>query len=74
MLIKSIKEGEFMVIIDQKLCKGCGICVSLCPKQALALNEVNKSYYAHPDVCIHCGMCELWCPDYAIIVERESKE
>lgn len=67
------EKGDLVVIIDKKLCKGCGICIELCPKKVLAFDPLNKSYFAHPDQCIRCGMCELWCPDYAIFVEKNDK-
>lgn len=58
--------------IDAERCKGCGLCISVCPKGVLALGgELNsKGYYpayqAHPEICIHCTMCCLMCPDAAI--------
>jgi 2-oxoglutarate ferredoxin oxidoreductase subunit delta len=59
------------VVIDRDWCKGCGICVELCPKQALKLDDYGKAVWAEPDKCIRCGLCELRCPDLAIeLVER----
>jgi 2-oxoglutarate ferredoxin oxidoreductase subunit delta len=58
--------------IDIERCKGCGLCVSVCPKGVLAMSvELNtKGYYPayqeHPENCIHCTMCCLICPDAAI--------
>ena len=52
--------------INKNWCKGCGICVEFCPAEALALDEMEKSYLAYPDKCTGCGMCELRCPDFAI--------
>ena len=49
-------------------CKGCGICVALCPRQALIL-EKGKVAQTDEEKCIHCGQCELRCPDFAIYVE-----
>lgn len=59
-----------MVHIDEKLCKGCGICIELCPKKALGFNADRKSSFLEMGGCIGCGMCQLWCPDYAISVEK----
>lgn len=60
------------VVIKQKWCKGCGICVAFCPKQALAL-ENEKATLAAPERCIVCGTCELYCPDLAIVVDKTKK-
>ena len=59
--------------INQKFCKGCGICIEFCPKEVLALSDKGKVYEAQPDACINCGQCELRCPDFAIQVIKDSE-
>ena len=63
------------VKFDEERCKGCELCVSVCPTKILGLHEVNinlKGY--HPvcvideDKCIGCANCALICPDGAISV------
>ena len=49
-------------------CKGCGICVAFCPRQALVM-EKGLAVPADGDLCVACGQCEQWCPDYAIYIE-----
>ena len=61
------------IVIKEKRCKGCGICVVLCPKQVLAVSELGKVLVRHLDECIACGQCELRCPDYAIFVDKKVK-
>ena len=51
-------------------CKVCGICAAFCPKQVLAVNEVEKIEAVAEENCIKCGQCEMRCPDYAIFVEK----
>lgn len=59
------------------LCKGCGLCVSVCPKKVLVLatDQINKKGH-HPvtavneDACIGCAFCATMCPDCCIKVER----
>ena len=57
--------------IDPKWCKGCGICVAFCPKQALELVK-EKVTLKENNECILCGLCELRCPDYAIWIKEEE--
>ena len=52
-------------------CKGCGICVELCAKKVLVVNEVEKVEAPNEKDCIKCRQCELRCPDYAIFVEKD---
>ncbi len=56
------------VKINQKWCKGCGICTSFCRQEALALNEQGRAVLARPEKCNRCGLCEDLCPDYVLTV------
>ncbi len=60
--------------IKKGRCKGCGLCVALCPKNVLALDTLGKVYVKNPEDCIACGQCELRCPDYAIFVDKITDE
>lgn len=63
--------------VDDKYCKGCGLCVEACPKHIIALdkNRMNSKGY-HPaglidgGECIGCASCAAMCPDCAITVEK----
>ncbi len=59
------------IIIVSARCKGCNICVGLCPKQVLGLDKLGKVQIVKGEDCIGCGQCELRCPDYAIYVEKK---
>lgn len=59
---------------DLSLCKGCRLCVELCPTKAIIpLETVNKKGYKvikiEEDKCIGCGICYKTCPDYVFTVE-----
>ena len=65
------------VTFNEDRCKGCGLCVTACPKGivALAKEKINaKGYHpagvAEQDKCIGCASCALMCPDTVITVER----
>ncbi len=59
--------------INQKWCKGCGICAAFCPKKVLGLQN-DKAAVVNGEACIGCMMCELRCPDMAIQVVKEEKK
>ena len=60
-------DRQFSHVIRENWCKGCGICIALCPKSVLALSN-NKVSVEKPDDCIGCLLCENSCPDFAIEV------
>ncbi|HHW07301.1 MAG TPA: 4Fe-4S binding protein [Clostridia bacterium] len=63
------KQQEVPVRINTAWCKGCGICVFLCPQGVLKLKQ-GKAFVYDPIACVKCRNCELHCPDFAIQVER----
>jgi 2-oxoglutarate ferredoxin oxidoreductase subunit delta len=66
--------------IDSKMCKGCHICISVCPHNVLeASKEVDNRGFFLPvvvdlEACKVCRLCELECPDFAIAVVEEQSE
>lgn len=69
-------KGILKFIEDK--CKGCELCISVCPKNILLIHEseVNVMGY-HPisvidmEQCIGCASCALMCPDGVISVYTE---
>lgn len=62
-----------MVLINEKWCKKCNICVEMCPKNALGVNNEGNVFLADSDGCSHCSFCEWICPDFAIQVINEKQ-
>ncbi|MGO9740763.1 MAG: 2-oxoacid:acceptor oxidoreductase family protein [Roseiarcus sp.] len=60
--------AEVVVEINPAWCKGCDICVKLCPERALALDAEGIAYVKTPEACTGCRVCEWLCPDFAISV------
>jgi 2-oxoglutarate ferredoxin oxidoreductase subunit delta len=68
--IEATENQKVKISIIPRYCKGCDICVKLCPKQVLGL-EMFKVKVNNIDACIVCGACELRCPDFAIFIEKK---
>ncbi|NLM36727.1 MAG: 4Fe-4S dicluster domain-containing protein [Firmicutes bacterium] len=63
------------ITIDEERCKGCELCVSVCPKKILGMSERLNSQGYHfvetiGDGCIGCAFCARICPDVVIEVYK----
>ncbi len=65
------------VTFNTERCKGCGLCIPVCPKQIIALDTSAfnaKGYHVaavkEMDKCIGCASCARMCPDVVITVEK----
>ncbi len=62
------------VTIDVDTCKGCELCIYVCPPQVLKMSEdFNKVGYQYPillEGCTGCENCARICPDLVFEVYR----
>jgi 2-oxoglutarate ferredoxin oxidoreductase subunit delta len=78
-MAKKTERGR--IIIDRERCKGCYLCISVCPNELIIISQSlnQQGYYpAEPKdnvnggkACTGCAMCATICPDIAIEVYRE---
>ncbi len=61
----------FRIEIDERLCKGCSICVEFCPTDVLNMNG-NIVAVKDLEACNGCQLCDNRCPDFAIQVFEDS--
>lgn len=55
------------MIIDEKACRGCRLCLDVCPTNCFSFDEgTQKSVVAHLGNCIACMSCDYLCPSGAI--------
>jgi NAD-dependent dihydropyrimidine dehydrogenase PreA subunit len=57
----------FLPVVNEETCiDGCDICVKICPKGALTLNDHAKATLPDPADCLSCYACVQQCPVDAI--------
>lgn len=75
-------------VINTKYCKGCNICIYICPKKcysrgtdisemgyfAAVVSAQEKCYNHNKEDNLICELCVLSCPDQAISWTAEEEE
>ena len=66
-------ENSIINIVKSLDCTGCGVCINVCPKQALEYSY-DKYRFVVPAIdesrCIDCGRCKNVCP--TLHIEKKS--
>jgi len=66
--------------INSELCKGCGLCVAICPKIVLSMSKKTNNMgipfavYDMSGNCTACKNCAIICPDRAISIYKSVVE
>jgi 2-oxoglutarate ferredoxin oxidoreductase subunit delta len=69
-------KARVTIIIEDEICKGCGLCVDVCPHGAMGFADhintrgFHPAVLRHPEKCTACGHCALMCPDACIKILR----
>jgi len=69
------------IVVNAERCKGCGLCVEVCPKGVLRISPTFNSLGTHfvevadEAACTGCRRCAIICPDVVfelyLMEERE---
>ncbi|MCL2680137.1 MAG: 4Fe-4S dicluster domain-containing protein [Coriobacteriia bacterium] len=66
--------------IDEGYCKGCDLCVVVCPEGIVAMDYsrltakgYHPAYQTDASKCNACTNCAVICPDVAITVYKEVR-
>lgn len=77
-LAKGVMTVEPIVstLSDEEACRGCGLCVALCPYGALEIvrTEKGRKVRVIPVACKGCGMCAATCYQHALSVNSYTDE
>ena len=56
------------VIRNESKCTDCGVCVPICPTQALVVDSHTRKVHFYDNKCIACELCVKVCPTRAMEV------
>jgi len=78
--LNPVHTTNFIPVITDEICNGCGKCVSLCPVEAMTLVSSNvpdkpfrKKAKVDPKTCLGCGVCLKGCEKNAIKLSSRSE-
>ena len=78
-ILNPVHTTNFIPVVAESDCNGCGKCVSVCPVEAMTLVSSNnpakpkkKMARLDEDLCLGCGVCVRNCPTDSIHLESRA--
>ena len=75
-ILSPIHTTNFIPVISESSCNGCGKCVAVCPVEAMTLVSANnpakpnmKVAKLNEDICLGCAVCVKACTHDSILLE-----
>jgi ferredoxin len=80
-ILNPVHTTNFIPVVEEEKCNGCGKCVDVCPVEAMTLVSANdpnkpgmKKARLNEDICLGCGVCVRSCTTEGIHLEsRHSR-
>ncbi len=70
----SVEVESATAVVDENLCAGCKICISLCSYNAISFDEAKKVSVINEALCKGCGTCGAACPSGSITSRHFTTE
>ena len=67
----AIASSDFVAVVDESLCAGCGDCVARCQFGALLVPD--GVCLVDAGRCVGCGLCTTVCPTEALHLEQRPE-
>ncbi len=67
------------IVINAERCKGCGLCLEVCPNKVLRMSSAFNSLGSHfveverEEACTGCCRCAIICPDVVFELYRTEE-
>jgi ferredoxin len=79
-LLHPVHTTNYLPVIDERACNGCGKCVDACPVEAMTLISAHdpdkprkKRGRLNSELCLGCGVCVRNCPEEALHLESRPE-
>ena len=69
--IEGLKDNvpvlPFLAVVDPDKCIACGVCIGICPADAIGISDIA---YIEIEKCKGCGHCVTACPQSALSLHK----
>ena len=69
-----VKVEAIAAVVNEDLCSGCRVCVSVCPYEAITYDEKDDVSRVNEALCKGCGTCGAACPSGAMSTSHFTSE
>jgi ferredoxin len=76
----AVQTTNYLPVVDESRCNGCGKCVAACPVEAMGLVSTNDPRYPKlrkaridPALCLGCGVCVRACTRQGLALEERPQ-
>ncbi|MBW3138028.1 4Fe-4S dicluster domain-containing protein [Ferrimonas balearica] len=59
--------------IVPQTCRQCDVCMTVCPQQAISVNETTGARVVDESLCVGCGYCADHCPQQVITIDKRRR-
>jgi ferredoxin len=67
-MLNPVHTSNFLPVVDEPECNGCGKCITACPVEAMTLVSTNDPHHpkmkkakVNEEICLGCGVCVRAC-------------
>lgn len=69
-----IESTGITAVVNEMICRGCGLCIDVCPYDARKIDEEKNVLIVNEVLCQGCGACVVACPSGASYQRGFKKE
>jgi ferredoxin len=79
-MLNPVHTSNFLPVVNENECNGCGKCVTVCPVEAMTLVSQNDPHHPkmkkarlNEDICLGCGICARTCEKKSLTLRERGE-